>query len=343
MTLRYRKVSFRLIHILFLLSPIFGTSGVCQTPYQYLFDIESNITMSIEADIEHLIENREIEVLPAQITLSLDDATLRFNGTIEVRGNFRRDANNCDFPPLRLRFEDEEIKNTLLEGNHNLKLVTHCRDRSKEFLQFMAREYTTYKIYNLISPYSLKVKNIDIIYTDKNGKLKPIANQAFLIEDIDCLARQFDMKEFEGKLEDSDVDQDVLLQLSVFQFMIGNTDWIIPLSKNLKFITDGSTYITIPYDFDYTAIVGTDYSLGGRHTILPTPIRKYKGPCPELSDLRTEFSRFEEKRGAIEAFIDQSVLLKPGSKKNMKNYIKEFYDIIHSENQIGRHFQVNCN
>ena len=308
----------------------------------YIFNIKSIVEMSIMADMSHLINNREIQALPAKVVLNFDNTELELNATVEVRGNFRRDANNCDFPPLRLRFKDSEIKGTVLDGNHNLKIVTHCKNKSSQFLQYIAKELTAYKIYNLISPYSLKVKMVNITYIDEQNKINPIQNQAFIIEDIDKLAENHNMKEFDGKLSEEEVDQDILLQVSLFQFMIGNTDWIIPLSKNLKFITDGATYIMVPYDFDYTAFVGTNYNIGGGHSALVSPVRKFKGPCYDMSELESEFKKFRDKRESILNLISNSPSLKSSSKKNTKNYIDEFYNIISSEEKIGEYFQINC-
>jgi len=319
-----------------------GKSWCNDLDQSYLFDIKSSVELSIKADISHLINNREVQELPAKVVFSYDNTKLELNGTVEVRGNFRRDPKNCDFPPLRLRFKDSEIKGTVLDGNHNLKIVTHCKDKSNQFLQFIAKELTTYQIYNLISPYSLKVKMVNITYIDEQNDLKTILNEAFLIEDIDRLAEDHNMKEYEGNLSDEEVDQDILLQLSVFQFMIGNTDWIIPLSKNLKFITDGEVYIPVPYDFDYTAIVGTNYNIGGGISYLVPPERKFKGPCYDTSTLAAEFEEFKDKRESILNLVSTSPLLKAASKKNMKNYIDEFFEIIGSEEKIGEYFQINC-
>ena len=307
-----------------------------------IFNIGSAVDMTVIADISYLINNREVKELPAKVELNFSDNKLQLKATIEVRGNFRRNPNNCDFPPLRLRFDDSDIKGTVLAGNHNLKIVTHCRNKSNQFLQYLGKEFTTYQIYNIISPYSLKVKMVELTYIDEQNDISPILNKAFLIEDIDNLADEHNMKEYNEKLSEEDLDPDHLLQLSIFQFMIGNTDWIIPLSKNLKYLTDGEKYIPVPYDFDYTAIVGTDYSVGRTPSYLEKPLRKFKGPCYENSDLQTEFEEFRNKRESILNLISTSPALKSSSVKNMKNYIEEFYDIIDSEEKIAEYFQINC-
>ena len=336
------KIPVILILIMIILQLQMGMSLGNEPDHTSIFNVESVVEMSILADISHLINNREIKELPAKVILNFDNRTLELNGTVEVRGNFRRDANNCDFPPLRLRFDDREIKDTALDGNHNLKIVTHCKNKSNQFIQYMGKEFTTYKIYNILSPYSLQVKMVNITYIDEQNDFNPIHNKAFLIEDIDNLADNHDMKEYDEKLYEEDIDPDFLLHLSIFQFMIGNTDWIIPLSKNLKFITDGEQYIPIPYDFDYTAIVGTDYSTAGTPSILVQPVRKFKGACYNINDLQAEFEKFRDKQESILNLISSSPHLKSSSIKNMKNYIEEFYDIIDSEEKIGENFQINC-
>jgi len=308
-----------------------------------IFDMEATVKMSIRTDLEQIINNREIENIPATISVSYDKANLELDASVEVRGNFRRDIANCDFPPIRIRFKSKEINETIFEGNENLKIVTHCKNKSQQFLQYIAKEFTTYKIYNILSPYSLNVKIVEMTYVDDKDRMKPIHSQAFLIEDIDHLAKKYNMTEFEEKLSTDLIDEENLRSLSVFQLMIGNTDWIIPFSKNLKSITDGEKIIAVPYDFDYTAIVDTDYSLGGGNTFLLTPERKFKGPCYELSDLEAEFKKFEEKQKDIIQMISSSPYLKSKSKLNMKNYVNEFYTIIKSKEKVMEYFLINCN
>jgi hypothetical protein len=308
-----------------------------------IFDIESSVKISITSDIDHIIHNREIEKIPAIIQVSSDELSLEIECSIEARGNFRRKKESCDFPPIRIRIKKGEVEKTIFRRNTNIKIVTHCREKSNQFLQYMAREYTTYKIHNLISPYSFQVKMVEITYIDKNDKLKPITSQAFLIEDIDNLAKKYDMKEFEGKLTADSIDHDNLLTTSVFQFMIGNSDWVIPFSKNLKFIRDKTRTILVPYDFDYTALVGTDYTPKGGQMVLMTPQRAFKGPCYRMDELEAEFKRFTDKKEEILEVIKTSPYLKSKSKSEMRNYLNEFYSIIKSKEKVKEHFLSKCN
>ena len=63
----------------------------------------------------------------------------------------------CSFAPLRLEFDADRAKGTIFEGHKNLKLGTHCRDNDL-FEQYVPREYTAYRIYNLFTPRSFRAR-----------------------------------------------------------------------------------------------------------------------------------------------------------------------------------------
>jgi len=313
-----------------------------QNDQKTIYDIESPVKISIKADFDHIINNREIEQLPAEILVTIDDNSEKIDAFIEVRGNFRRKKENCDFPPIRMRLNEGEVEESIFGGNKNIKIVTHCKEKSNQFLQFMAKEYTVYKIHNVIATYSFKVKMVEITYIDENDKVKPITREAFIIEDVEHLAKRYHMYEFEGRLTADSIDHDNLLTTSVFQFMIGNTDWLIQFSKNLKFIRDENKTILVPYDFDYTALVGTDYTLEGGYTVLMFPQRTFKGPCYGMGELEAEFNRLTDKKDEIMQIISTSAYLKSKSKSEMKNYINEFFSIIKSKEKVKQYFLSRC-
>lgn len=51
-------------------------------------------------------------------------------------------------------------------------------------------------------------------------------------------------------------------QMCLFQFMIGNTDWYAYINHNMKVLAAKvfTVPVLIPYDFDYSGIVHTDYA-----------------------------------------------------------------------------------
>ncbi len=336
--------SFIKLLILLILIP-FHLQGQENRPDILLFDGTGPLNLTIRTDLLQLLDSRQDDSGYQEATLALkdgDNESLSFNVEVETRGNFRRDSSNCDFPPLRLNFKKKDILNTYFEGNEKIKIVTHCKTQVPQFDEFIAREYVTYKIYNALTPVSFKVRLARITYVDATNKLESIERIGFLIEDIDHLAGRNQMKEYEESLSINDLDKKNAILLSLFQYMIGNTDWIVNMSKNLKTISNGDNYYAIPYDFDYTILVGADYSLGGGRAFLTDPIREYKGPCYDLNEIMPVAEEILEKRKEIFQIIGSEKLLNYESKQHMKNFVNTFFYIIKSENRIRENILTNC-
>jgi hypothetical protein len=310
-----------------------------------LFNEDGPIELTIQTDLFKLLDNRQddSEYQAANLIIqNVNGESKSYEIEVETRGNFRRDSSNCDFPPLRLNFKKKDIVDTFFDGNEKIKIVTHCKTQVPEFDEFVVREYVTYKIYNVLTPVSFNVRLARITYEDTSNKLESIERIGFLIEDIDHLAARNQMKEYEESLNIKDLDKKNAILLSLFQYMIGNTDWIVNMSKNLKTISDGKIYCAIPYDFDYTILVGTDYSLGGGRAFLSDPVREYKGQCYDLNDISPVAEEILEKRKEIFQIIGKEKLLDYGSKEHMKNFINSFFYIIKSENRIRENILTKC-
>jgi hypothetical protein len=107
---------------------------------------------------------------------------------IRVRGNLR--LNHCYFPPLKHKISKSERKGTIFKGNKKLKLVLPCSN-TKSGNDYVVKEYLTYRHCEIISPYHLKTRLVDITLDDlKGNSVKTYDLKGFLIEDI----------EFDGEL-----------------------------------------------------------------------------------------------------------------------------------------------
>lgn len=335
------------IKILILLS-LFPIRGRGQTEDRgaRLFGESSPIELTIRTDLILLLGSRQddSDYQPANLMMQDNDGESKsFNLEVGTRGNFRRDSLNCDFPPIRLNFKKKDIVGTYFEGNEKIKIVTHCKTRIPEFDEFVVREYVTYKIYNILTPVSFNVRLARITYEDTSKRLESIERIGFLIEDIDHLATRNQMKEYEEPLNINDLDKKNAILLSLFQYMIGNTDWIVNMSKNLKTVSNGNIFYAIPYDFDYTLLVGTDYSLGGGRSFLSDPIREYRGQCYEMNEISPITEEILNKRKEIFQIIGKEKLLDYESKQHMKDFINSFFYIIKSEKRMKENIFTKCN
>ena len=52
-----------------------------------------------------------------------------------------------------------------------------------------------------------------------------------------------------------------ILLASVFMYMVGNTDWSLPYLHNIRVFQNFTSYIAVPYDFDWSGIVDAPYAV----------------------------------------------------------------------------------
>ncbi|HLF36291.1 MAG TPA: hypothetical protein VI583_18740 [Cyclobacteriaceae bacterium] len=309
-----------------------------------LFKSEKIFEFTIRTNLPSLINHsgKEETYQPAVIILEGENGNDTLPLRIRVRGNFRKDTNNCDFPPLRLNFKKEDVRNTVFGPQDEFRVVTHCQTDDAGFIRYVYREYYVYKLYQAISPFNLNVRLARINYEDNSGKMKTLTRDAFILEDEDEFATRLNMEQVSDKLVFEQISEQNGLMLSMFQFMIGNTDWIVPFAKNLVFLRKGDGIYAVPYDFDYCGIVNADYKNEEGYTKLSYPERIFKGKCYSDDQLKTAFKYFRKSRKKFMKVLFSAGMLDHESFIYMYNYIMQFYTIIHSKQDKLKYFYVNC-
>jgi hypothetical protein len=317
-----------------------------------LFQSSEPLEFRLEADFKTVQRDRD----PASTTLY--PATLTAPGadgqpvTIQVqlrnRGILRRKAQTCDFPPLRIEFPKDDkadLKRSLFDGIKHIKLSTHCKGGS-DFEQYVLREYLAYRTYNLITPWSLRVRLAKATYVDAtNGK--PIATKfAFFIEKEEDLA-----KRMEGRvailprtaLVDHDID--ALTQAALFSFMVGNTDYSVFLLHNVFLVQAQDKKLhAVVYDFDVTGLVNPPYARPLRSFFLDSvKDRLYRGPCRPAEQLEPLLATYRPKKEEILRLYAADPALTSDSKQQMTEYVEEFYDIINDPGRTKRKLVSTCN
>ena len=89
--------------------------------------------------------------------------------TVGSRGHLRLSSHTCDFVPIKLAFAPTSLAGTIFEGQTTLKLGTHCQNNS-DFDQLVIREYLTYKLANLVTPFSFRARLARGTYVDAKSK-----------------------------------------------------------------------------------------------------------------------------------------------------------------------------
>ncbi len=314
-----------------------------------LFATDTPLEFTLTADFKAVNRDRNpqsTKVFPATMTVARPDGTMgTFPLNIRTRGHVRRMLQTCAFAPLRLEFQAEHVKNTVFEGHKNIKLGTHCRDVDL-FEQYVPREYAAYRMYNLLTPNSFRARLAKATYVDQSSQ-KPIAiRQAIFIEDDDDVAKRMEGRNVAyQKLTFRRVDQDTVTLMTLFEYMIGNTDWSMYLLHNVVLTekTSGIIY-PVPYDFDYSGLVNARYAIPAKQfNITSVRDRLYLGPCRTPPEFEPYFAKFQALKPQILALFDSIPGLDDGYRKDSQKYMERFFQTISRPNEVKREFVDTCN
>ena len=299
--------------------------------------------MVIQTNLDSLMLNKKSRGdQPATIFFHGENQPiLKFQTKIKARGKFRRVK--CDIAPLKLNFSKSELVDYGLYRNFDkLKLVTHCYlDGSVN--DVVLKEHWVYKMHNHISDYSFQVKLFTVIYEHDNDPSRTIEGEGFIIEpDVEMAYRNNTEIVDSMGTKIQDVTPDSYHNLLMFNYMIGNTDWNIPMQKNMKFLRkDGiAKLIIVPYDFDNCKLVDAPYmSLYPDAKVVKLDNRYAKEKFLSKDALHQKISFFKPLNIKSKLFcFHQCEKLKRGEKLNMQSYLRPFFKSIKKKKKMGKLF-----
>ena len=308
------------------------------------FTDERLIDITLSTDLRQLQGAKGDEVYqPAVITCRFPDSSVISESIrVAARGHFRRD--NCVIPPLLLNFRNESSPK--LSSLHKLKLVIGCASGSSDE-QLVLKEYLAYKIYNLLEEKSFRVRLVKVNYQDTRGRLKPFTQSAFFIEDDDNLAERNGC-EMRTKMQigTESTNRALMTKVAVFQYMISNGDWSVPANHNIKLLFnkfESAVPFAVPYDFDHSGFVNAGYALPnellGTETVKE---RVYRGFPRTMEELQATLDIFRAKRAAINSLINDFPYMTSRNKKELVQYLDEFYNTINNKADVNAIFIQNA-
>ncbi len=318
--------------LLALSGPVFA-----QSPEGF-FNNEELIELELVTDLPILQADRgkDVEYHPATIRYKGEAGMEEIPLEIRARGNFRKQPQICDFPPLKLKFKRKSIKDTPFEGQKEIKLVCHCRGDL-----YLMREYLLYKVYDVFSEHALLVRPARITYRDSSDSLATETHFAFFLEHQDVMAlREGGQLIEESRLQPESIEQNSLILAGIFEMMIGNTDWDVTLEKNLRILQlpGEPEPLIIPYDFDWSAAVDASY------TGLATDYdrRKYRGPCDDEMRYRRWVGHVLIRKDLIiEMYKDFDYWPSGKDRRESLAYLKESFNLL-AQNGGLPYFYERC-
>lgn len=312
-----------------------------------LFETEEILELVIRGDIKSLLRDRAEESEYHELELITQDSqskALVHPLKIRTRGNFRKKRANCFYPPLRLNFPKKAIPSgSVFAGQDKLKLVMPCKGD-----KYVIREYLTYKLNTIVSKYSFKARLVRVSFEDTRSNKKDDPFYAFILEDEDEMAKRYqrEIKEI-NRVQPKETDLHSFLNMAVFQFLIGNTDWSIQFRQNIKLLyaKDIKEPIPVPYDFDHAGIVNAPYALPPIELELSsTRERRYRGFCieKEQAEFDQTLNFYQEIKDDVYKVYTDCSLIDDKYKKRTLRFLDKFYKILDSPAKRKAAFNYPC-
>jgi hypothetical protein len=315
--------------------------------FEDFFDREDPLEISLEFDLKTFQRERsKEEYIEAKLIYQYNEnKDFSFPVRLKSRGIFRKSY--CYIPPFWINIYNSGINSDALAGIKKIKIVTHCMTL-KNYQDYLLKEYLAYKIYNIISPYSFKVRLLKIKYIDTGRNKKEFTGWAIAIEPIELLADRLDARIIENKeLAKVRMNPSIMDRLSIYYYMIGNTDYSVTGLHNVKLLMLNNPgpagYIPVPYDFDFTGIVNSPYSKPAKNVpVSKVTERYYQGICRSDQIYEMVIEDFKGYSDEIYELLQSFEFLSLDQKNEILQFIDEFYMEIARDNFISDILMEYC-
>ena len=324
------------------------------TDFDPLFESNDLIEVTITAPMTTLMRERPDEEY-RDATFDLHEPAGEIVGLdigLRTRGNFRRRPEICEFAPLRVNFKKKQTDDTLFDKQDKLKMVTHCQNGSPNYQQTVISEYLAYRVFNLLTDASFRVRLLRVTYVDTDKENRDDVNFAFFIEHADRISKRLGAPPVEIRMITiPELRPEYANLISLYHYFLGNTDYSqIATGPGMDcchnqdlFANEGEKYYSVPYDFDMTGFVNADHSQpNSRFKLRNVRERRYRGYCLNNEYIPGSVARFHEKRDAIYDLINANELLDNGTRKSLLRFIDSFYKSLDSPKKIEKNIADDC-
>ena len=311
-----------------------------------LFETDELLELSLRFDISTFKRKKSNEeYLPALLTCYINE-TDSISKEVSIRARGQRRLEICSFPPIRINFKKSDSRNDEFSNIDKIKVVTHCEPGHQIYT---LKEYLTYKLYSVLTDYSYKVRLAKINYINTSKISKPVIEYAFFIEPAEMLAKRVKGIEVKvGKLTQKNIKPEAMDRMAIFNYMIGNTDWSVPIFHNVTVFSqsqseDPSLGLIVPYDFDYSGLINADYAVPFEGLNLKSVLdRRYLGVCRSQEVYKNRLKEFSEKKDELYKVINDFPYLNAKVKKEMILYLNGFLKYLDKPNSFSNKFLNEC-
>jgi len=326
-----------------------AATAALAAPPKPLFADDQPIHIAIKGPISRFASSEDRKnTFPATITSGADILPAQ----LSPRGITRLRKDTCDFPPMRVDFTGTPPATSIFAGQNRLKLVTHCQS-NPGFQQYVLLEYATYRLYNLLSPMSFRVRLAQVDYLEDSGKTG-VSRLGFFIEDLGDVAHRNDMKEAQvgARIPVTNLNPSDAARFAVFQYMISNLDWAMQAGPegdacchNSRLISANATppWATVPYDFDYSGLVDAPYAAPPEGiSVSSVKIRRYRGFCRHNAEALKAAGDIRVQKAAMMAVFTQIPQMAEGTRKKATAFLERSFNDIATDDAVTKNLLKTC-
>jgi hypothetical protein len=334
------------------IAPTVVLADAATLPHDPLFNSDEPLAITLTGPFKTLDKQRDksAEYEAGSLSYEGDDGPVNIETRYTPRGNFRLEKENCSHAQLWLNLKKKQTKKTVFANQKKLKLVVQCRD-SNRYQSYLRKEYQAYRMLNLMTEASFRVRWLTVTYQDLQGK-KLRTHSAFLIEHKRRVADRLHLDTVdEERISRAELDPDHATRAALFNYFIGNADFSIIAGKegscchNAKLLRadDESPYVPVIYDFDSSGYVDAPYAITpAKLELRNVRQRIYRGFCTDPEVLNGALDEFRAKREALLSIAGETDYLSRRSARKGVSYLEDFYDVIDNPKHLKKKIIEVC-
>ena len=313
-----------------------------------LFEDDSLLEISLRFDLSTYFRTKpKKDYLQANITFHLSETdSLSRDIRLKTRGIFRNSW--CVFAPIELNFKKTDFGYADLNSISKLKLVTQCGSGTINE-EYLLKEYLAYKLFNVLTDTSFRVRLLAINYIDTEKKRKPIRHYGIFLEPLDMLAARTNSVPVKSTtLTQKNIFPRIMDRMAIFNYMIGNYDWSVPGQHNVKILNpltlDPTAFaVAVPYDFDWTGLVDPSYAVPIEETGLKSVReRLFTGVCRSREVYLKDLETFSAEKDEFYRLINEFPYLGQRARRDMTMYLDGFFNRLGGRNYLVDDLLETC-
>ncbi len=314
-----------------------------------LFATDEVLEVELRGPFEKLLEDESRR----QRTFQIIANDIQQSVGVRAGGKSRRRV--CEFLPLRLDFEtfataSASQPDSVFKGHNFLYFTAHCRHTERSQADLI-EEYLTYRILNLLTESSYRVRLLRVKYVDTRREDKSMTYYAFVTESQHMLAHRMGGQVLDiNQVPKRRLNEEHAAIIYVFQYLIGNTDWSLVAGggddmccHNGQLIEVGSEIFYVPFDFDLAGLVNPHYAYPDRSLpIERVTQRLYRGYCGPEEALRRAIEHVVSQRDAILDLYRAAPALSPTERDKGITFPNRFFEKAEDTEELLSDFQKRC-